>query len=74
MKIEMVTEKRQFGTWMKIDCKGYLGSCTFDDVCPMLSKMATCPAELREQAECKCPFAKVIRLRLVPVGILSLSR
>ncbi|XP_059172750.1 ganglioside GM2 activator-like [Physella acuta] len=58
IRIEMVTEKRQFGTWMKIDCKGYLGSCTFDDVCPMLSKLATCPAELQDQAGCKCPFAK----------------
>ncbi|KAL8604030.1 hypothetical protein ACOMHN_024855 [Nucella lapillus] len=51
---------KKFGSsWIKIPCIGQIGSCTYDDLCQILSGIYQCPDPLvKAGVPCKCPFAK----------------
>ena len=57
--MELVILKDVFGSWLKVPCIDNVGSCTYTDLCPLLSGI-TCPPSFDQQkVPCKCPFSKV---------------
>lgn len=45
-----------FGVFIGIPCVDNVGSCTYNDVCPLLEKIE-CPKELIDRGfRCHCPF------------------
>ncbi|XP_076446775.1 ganglioside GM2 activator-like [Babylonia areolata] len=51
--------KKVGSTWIKIPCIGQIGSCTYDDLCQILSTIPECPpAFVSAGVPCQCPFNK----------------
>merc|ERR1712213_220250 len=59
LKGEVVLHKKVGSTWIKIPCIGKIGSCTYDDVCDLLSGISECPSSfVNAGIPCNCPFEK----------------
>nr|KAI8751746.1 putative ganglioside GM2 activator [Biomphalaria glabrata] len=56
IKLDLEVSRREYGTWIAISCTGHVGSCTYDNVCPMLQNL--CPADVAGELPCKCPLKK----------------
>lgn len=57
LKAEVYLGKKMGNAWIKIPCIGEIGSCTYDDVCDLLSNIGECPQEFVDNnIPCKCPF------------------
>eukprot|EP01105_Mastigella_eilhardi_P027195 TRINITY_DN824_c0_g2_i1.p1 TRINITY_DN824_c0_g2~~TRINITY_DN824_c0_g2_i1.p1 ORF type:complete len:206 (+),score=70.74 TRINITY_DN824_c0_g2_i1:81-620(+) len=69
MKVQLNMEKQMGSTWVQIPCVDGIGSCTWDDICPLLAN-ETCPSELSQyNIPCHCPFpAGVYELPATTVG------
>lgn len=53
----LVIKKKIFGVYVEIPCVDNLGSCTYNNICPMLAKIE-CPQQLIDLGfTCHCPFA-----------------
>jgi len=52
--------KKKMLFWIKIPCIDNIGSCNYDDICPLLEKaFPTCPPEfLKNNIPCHCPVKK----------------
>ncbi|GFS09148.1 ganglioside GM2 activator [Elysia marginata] len=68
LKLQVNTQ----GTWIDIPCIGSIGSCHYDNLCSILSKIQ-CPADLKQQGiPCNCPFNKgEYKLQKYSVSILA---
>lgn len=58
LKLSLTVKQKWGFLWIKAPCKDQVGSCTYDNVCEILSKI-DCPAILTKYGiPCHCPFAK----------------
>ena len=49
----------RFGAkYIRVPCFQNMGSCTYNDICPMLQQF-TCDANDASNLNCHCPFKKV---------------
>jgi len=54
-----LTVKKQVIFWITVPCIDNVGSCTYDDLCNIMTQFG-CPAPFKEYGiPCRCPFAKV---------------
>ena len=52
--------KKVGSIWVKVPCIGEIGSCTYDDLCSILSMIPECPDPFTSNGvPCQCPFKKV---------------
>ncbi|KAH9495929.1 Ganglioside GM2 activator [Bulinus truncatus] len=59
VKADVLLEKKVGSNWLKIPCVGFIGSCTYDDVCELLSQIPECPEPFVDAGvPCQCPFQK----------------
>jgi len=59
LKGKVYLGKKIGDTWVKIPCIGNIGSCTYDDVCQLLSGIGQCPDPfVAAGVPCQCPFKK----------------
>ncbi|XP_046573514.1 ganglioside GM2 activator-like [Haliotis rubra] len=57
LKGVVLLEKQVAGSWIELPCIGNIGSCTYDDICPLLSQIGQCPPEFNAAGiPCKCPL------------------
>lgn len=61
LKVELTVEKEVAGFWVKVPCVEQIGSCTYEDVCNMLTTLIppgeSCPEPLHTYGlPCHCPF------------------
>lgn len=68
-QLELTVEKEIAGLWVKIPCVEQLGSCTYTDICNMLSTLIPpgqlCPEPLHTYGlPCHCPVKAVRRAGL----------
>ncbi|KAL3878363.1 hypothetical protein ACJMK2_030722, partial [Sinanodonta woodiana] len=55
---DLVLYKKIGGVWNKFPCLGLIGSCHYNDLCPLLSSV-TCPDPIvKAGLGCSCPFKK----------------
>lgn len=53
----LVVKKKLFGVFIEVPCVDNFGSCTYNNICPMLANI-TCPQQLIDMGfTCQCPFA-----------------
>ncbi|OWF52489.1 Ganglioside GM2 activator [Mizuhopecten yessoensis] len=65
LQMHLSVQRKFLGLWVTVPCVSNVGSCTYDDVCSMLSSSFSlngapnCPAQLsNEGLPCNCPFAE----------------
>jgi len=59
LKGELYLGKKIGSTWIKVPCIGKIGSCTYDDICDLLSGVSECPDPfVAAGVPCNCPFEK----------------
>ncbi|KFO26629.1 ganglioside GM2 activator isoform X2 [Fukomys damarensis] len=61
LQVELTVEREVAGLWIKIPCVEKLGSCTYEDICNMLTTYIPpgepCPEPLHTYGlPCHCPF------------------
>ncbi|KAL8604031.1 hypothetical protein ACOMHN_024856 [Nucella lapillus] len=57
LKAVVYLGKKIGSTWIKIPCIGNIGSCTYDDLCQVLSGIGQCPDPfVKAGVPCTCPF------------------
>ncbi|XP_071087321.1 ganglioside GM2 activator-like isoform X2 [Haliotis cracherodii] len=57
LKGVVLLEKQVAGSWIQLPCIGNIGSCTYDDICPLLNQIGDCPDSFKAaNVPCKCPF------------------
>lgn len=58
LKLQLIVKAKVSFMWITVKCKNNVGSCTYDNVCEILSKF-DCPAILTKYGiPCHCPFAR----------------
>lgn len=56
LAVTLKLKKKIFGVMVEIPCLDNIGSCDYDDICPMLQNI-TCPPELKKYGiPCHCPI------------------
>ncbi|GFO48855.1 ganglioside gm2 activator [Plakobranchus ocellatus] len=79
IKLQVEIDVRSGGKWLKLPCIEQVGTCTYEDICDLLSLLPACPEPLVSAGiPCQCPFPKGsynlpastidIPLELVPPG------
>ncbi|KAK7097292.1 ganglioside GM2 activator-like isoform X2 [Littorina saxatilis] len=59
LKGSLYLGKKIDNTWIKVPCIGQIGSCSYDDVCALLSGIPGCPQPFVDAGiPCQCPFQK----------------
>ncbi|XP_060603852.1 ganglioside GM2 activator-like [Ruditapes philippinarum] len=62
LQVKLEMKKKELGFFITIPCIDNFGSCTYDDICEILSQSGAagqCPQELKDIGiDCTCPFAK----------------
>lgn len=58
LTVSLKLKKKIFGVMVGIPCVDNIGSCVYDDICPLL-KNITCPPELKKYGiPCHCPIRR----------------
>jgi len=59
LKTSVYLGKKVGSSWVKVPCIGQIGSCTYDDLCDILSTIGECPGPFSDNGvPCMCPFKK----------------
>jgi len=58
LAVSLKLKKKIFGVMVEIPCLDNIGSCDYDDICPLLQNI-TCPPELKKYGiPCHCPIRR----------------
>src|SRR5690606_7769075 len=56
LPMQVKAYKKVLGWWMPLPCEHDLGSCTFNDYCPIWPPFSPCPPAFKNLSICSCPL------------------